>query len=60
MKNISPDTTLMIGSFDVMNLLRGYRFVNFWQAVCFLIAMTIMMHFYFSYQKKRTDKAEDL
>lgn len=59
LKSATQDTTLMFAGYDLMPMLRGYRFVNYWAGLCIAIAMVILLYFYVFYQKKRTTKACD-
>ena len=60
MKNTAADATLMCGSIDLMPFLKNYRFINYWYAVCYLLAAGMLVYFYFHYQKKRKDSAVNL
>ena len=60
LKNAKPDTTLMLGGIDLMPMLRGYRFINFWAGFFYLLGMVILLYFYFALHRKRTDKAYEM
>ena len=60
LKKASPDTTLMVCGFDIMPMLRGYRFINYWAGLCYLLAVLVLIYFYLFHHRKRTDKAYEL
>ncbi len=60
LKNATPETTLMIGSCDIMPYMQGYRFINYWSAICTFVSMLILLYFYIFHQKKRTTKAFEM
>ena len=60
LKSAKPDTTLMLGGIDLMPMLRGYRFINFWAGFFYLLGMVILLYFYFALHRKRTDKAYEM
>ena len=60
LKNATPETTLMLGKWNLMPYLHGYRFVNYWSALCIFTSMLILLYFYIFLQKKRTTKAFDM
>lgn len=59
-KNAGAETVCMIGGFDLMTLMRNYRFVNYWSALCYILSMSLLIFFYVHYQKNRHDKAFEL
>ena len=59
LKQATPETTLMFAGWDLMPMLRGYRFVNYWSGLCIAISMATLLYFYIFHQKKRTTKACD-
>ena len=60
LKTVKPEDTLIIGGIDWLPYLRGYRFTNYWCAVCYAAAMLFMLYFYLHFQRKRKIKAVDL
>ena len=50
----------MLGKWNLMPYLHGYRFVNYWSALCIFTSMLILLYFYIFLQKKRTSKAFDM
>lgn len=59
MRNSTPETTLMLGKYDLMPLLKGYRFTNYYAGFCILVSMLLLTYFYFHYQRKRVGNAFD-
>ena len=60
LKNARPGTSIMLWGYDLMPLLKGYRFVNYWAGITIGGGFAILLYFYFACHRKRTDKACDL
>ena len=58
-RNATPETTLMVGKYNLMPLLNGYRFVNYYAGFCIFISMLLLTYFYLHYQRKRVGNAFD-
>lgn len=60
LKAAKPGDSLICFGFDLMPYLRGYRFVNYWFALCYAVSMLCLLYFYWHYHRHRKDKAVDL
>ncbi|MBE6380571.1 MAG: SLC45 family MFS transporter [Lentisphaerae bacterium] len=60
LKNATPETTLICCGIDLMPMLKGYRFINFWAGICTLAGGLILFYFYMVHHRKRTEKAYEL
>ena len=59
-QNITIRCRSKLGKWNLMPYLHGYRFVNYWSALCIFTSMLILLYFYIFLQKKRTTKAFDM
>ena len=60
LKNAAPGTSIMLLGYDLMPLLKGYRFVNYWAGITIGGGFAVLLYFYLACHRKRTDKACDL
>ena len=59
LKTADSSTSVMLGNWDLMPYLRGYRFVNYWCAICIFISFLLLLYFYIFMQKKRIASGVD-